>query len=116
MSAVRPAAGFRGAPVRRRAGKATAVSSWLDARKLNHVGPLLGVVGNELGECGGRARQCREAQFCKPCLRLTIGKPNVDLLVELVYQLGRCIPGCADAIPRARLVARNEFAYCRDIR
>src|SRR5215813_11444345 len=51
----------------------------LDASELDHLRPLLGFVGDQLSKVGGRARQRRTTR---------IGKGCVDLVVELVNDLG----------------------------
>src|SRR3954471_15875558 len=55
----------------------------------DHLAPLLGLGGDELAELGGRAGQHRAAQFGQPRLQFRIGKTGVDLLVELVDDIGR---------------------------
>ena len=55
----------------------------LDVRDPDHLAPLLGFVGDELSEVGGRARKHRATEVGKPRLHLGIGKGCVDLLVEL---------------------------------
>jgi hypothetical protein len=45
----------------------------LDARELDHLAPLLGLLGDELPEVGGRARKDWAGQFGKPRLDLGIG-------------------------------------------
>ena len=45
-----------------------------------------------------------------------ISETDIDLFVEPVDHLGRCVLGRADAEPGARLVAGHEFADCRYIR
>src|SRR4051794_23906836 len=62
----------------------------LEAGELDPLAPFLGFVCYELSEVGGRARQQRAAQISKPRLDLGIGKPSVDLLVELVDDLDGC--------------------------
>ena len=57
------------------------------------------------GEPGSRVPQVGKAS-----LDLGIGKASVDLLVELVDNLNRRVPGCTDALERAGLVAREKFA------
>src|SRR5712691_12883262 len=79
----------------------------LDARELDHLGPLLRVVGNELSEIGRRARDNLAAQVDEPGLDPRIGQARVDLVVEPVDDLGRRIARRADAVPGARLVARD---------
>jgi hypothetical protein len=53
-------------PVRRK-------SERFDAGELDHLGPLLGVVGNELAERGGRAGRERTTQLDQPRFDLRIG-------------------------------------------
>src|SRR5262245_35662280 len=53
----------------------------LDARELDHLGPLLGFLGNEFPEIGGRERDHGAAALGKPRLDLGISKAGVDLLV-----------------------------------
>src|SRR6266550_9494859 len=76
-----------------------AVSLRLDVGIPDHVAPLLGVVDNELAKLGGREREHVATQISKPRLDLRISKASVDLLVELVDDLGRRGPRCADAVP-----------------
>jgi hypothetical protein len=77
----------------------------LDVEGPDDVAPLLGFVGDELAKVGGREREHVATQISKPRLDLGISKASVDLLVELVDDLGRRGPRCADAEPTARLVA-----------
>src|SRR5262249_60410708 len=91
------------------------VSLRLDARELHPLAPLLGFVSDDLCEVGGRARQ-RLAEVSQTDLHLGVGEGRVDLLVELLDDLGWRVPGNADAIPRCRLVARHEFSHSGDIR
>src|SRR5262249_36611414 len=51
----------------------------LDAGRPDPLAPLLGFLGNELAEVGGRAGKHGAAQFNKPRLQLGIGKGGVDL-------------------------------------
>jgi hypothetical protein len=88
----------------------TAASVWLDTRRLDHLGPLLGLIGDKLSEVGGRSGQHSAAQIGEARLDLGIGERGVDLFVELVDDLSRRVPGRADAVPTARLIARHEMA------
>ena len=72
----------------------------LDVRRPDHLAPLLGVVGDELAEVGGRARQRRASEVSQLRLDFGIGEACIDLLVEPVDDFGRRIPRCADA-PKA---------------
>src|SRR5262252_2666159 len=56
----------------------------LDAGKLDHLCPLLGLLGDELAEVGGRAGHHGAAQVGKPRLHLGIAESRVDLPVEPV--------------------------------
>src|SRR5262245_46468855 len=76
----------------------------LDVEGADHLAPLLGFVSDELCEVGGRERECVAAQVGKPRFELGIDKASVDLLVELLDDLGRSGLRCADAVPAARLV------------
>src|SRR5215510_13188586 len=62
----------------------------LDAREPNHLGPLVGLIGDVLAEVGGRAWKGRDSQAGKPCLDAGVGEPGVDRLVEDTDKLGRC--------------------------
>src|SRR5580700_10710081 len=74
----------------------------LDVRELDHLGPFLGFVGNELAEIGRRASEWHGAQSGKPRLQCGIGEAGIDLLVELVDDVdGRALRR-ADAVERAR--------------
>src|ERR1700726_1950221 len=66
----------------------------LDVRELDHLGPFLGFVGNELAEIGWRAGKCHGAEIGKPLLQRGIGKAGIDLLVEPVDDVGWRVLGC----------------------
>jgi hypothetical protein len=51
----------------------------LDVGRQNHPAPLLYLVGDQLGEIGGRARQHGRAEIGEPRLEVGIGKARVDL-------------------------------------
>src|SRR5262249_18938518 len=87
----------------------------LDTRELDHLAPLLGVIGDELAEVGGSAWKCSGTQLGEPRLHLGIGESRVDLLVELVDDLGRRGLRCADAEPETRFVARHELTHSRHV-
>ena len=88
----------------------------LDVGGPDHLAPLLGLVGDELAEVGGRADKRCASQVGKLRLHFGIGESSVNLFVELVDHLDRCGLWCADAEPGDRLVARHEFAEGRDVR
>src|SRR5262245_6901159 len=56
----------------------------LDAGEPDHLGPFLGLGGDERGEVGGRAGERRAAQFGETRLDPGVGEPRIDLLVEPV--------------------------------
>src|SRR5262249_34573612 len=78
----------------------------LDVRRPDYLAPLLGFVGDELGEVGRRARKHRRAQIGNPRLHLGISEPSVYFFVEFVDYLRRRALGRTEAAPEARLVAR----------
>src|SRR5262245_55987767 len=94
----------------------TAASVGLDVGRPDHLGPLLGLFGDELAEIGGRADKRRASKVGKPRLHLGIGEAGVDLLVELVDDLRRRVLAYCAAIPVARLITRQELTHGRDIR
>src|SRR5262245_19755845 len=55
----------------------------LDVGLPDHLGPLLGFVGDELTEVAGRASKRRATQISELCLDLGISGRRVDLLVAL---------------------------------
>src|SRR5262249_6340559 len=87
----------------------------LDVEGSDDAAPLLRFVDDELAEAGGREREHGAAEVGKPRLDLGIGEESVDLRVELVDDLGRRGLRCADAVPGARLVARQKLPDSRDI-
>src|SRR6516164_9361717 len=88
----------------------------LDVRELDHLGPFLGFVSNQLAKIDWRARERRAAEVGDARLERGIVEAGVDLLVELVDDLGRRLIGRTDAVPLACLVARNELADGRNVR
>src|ERR1700692_3877565 len=54
----------------------------LDTRELDHLGPLLGFVGDELCVVGGRTGEYRAAKVGNPRLHRRIGKASVDFPVS----------------------------------
>ena len=87
----------------------------LDVGRPDHLAPLLGFVGDELAKVGGRASDHRAAEVGKPHLQLRIGEPGIDLIIELVDDLGGCVLGRADALPCARLVTGQKIAHRRNV-
>src|SRR5262244_206033 len=93
-----------------------AASLRLDAGEFDHLGPLFGFVGNQLSEVSRRSRQRHAAEVSDTGLHLRIVESRVDLLVELVDDLGRRGPWYAEAVPITHLVARQELTHGRDVR
>src|SRR5262249_17552302 len=88
----------------------------LDAGELNYLGPFLGFFGDQLAELGRRSRQRRAAEVSETSLHLRVVESRVDLLVELVDDLGRRGLRYAEAVPITPLVARQELTHGRDVR
>src|SRR5262249_17439798 len=88
----------------------------LDAGQLDHLAPLLGVVGDELTELGRRARKHRAAEVDKACFQPGIGGARIDPDVELVNESGWRVFRRMHADPLAPLEARHEIANGRDVR
>src|SRR5215467_387080 len=91
-----------------------AISLRLDVGRPDYLGPLLGLVGDEHSEIGGRAGKRRAAQIGKPHAQLGISESGVDLQVELINDVSGCTLRRADAIPGARVIARHEFGHGRN--
>ena len=83
------------------------------------IGGPLWVVKSQI-HAGGRGKgKFKEPQAGeKGGVRLarSIDEGSVDLLIELVDDLGRCGLRCTDAVPAARLVTRHDLGHGRDIR
>src|SRR5262245_5582117 len=88
----------------------------LDAVEFDHVGPLFRFLRNEFSKVGGRHRHRHAANVDEALLNLGIGEARIELSVERVHDLGRRAPRCADAVPGARLVTRQELSHGRDVR
>src|SRR6516165_6565659 len=82
----------------------------LDVGRPDHLGPLVGLLGDEPAEVGGRTRKHSATKVGKARLHLGIVERRVDLLVELVDDLGGRVLGRANAEPCTCLVARQGFA------
>src|SRR4029077_10313701 len=61
----------------------------LEAGALDDLAPLLDFLGDELAEVGRCTRQHGAAEVAEPCLHLGIDQRRVDLVVELLDDLGR---------------------------
>jgi hypothetical protein len=88
----------------------------LDARDLDHLGPFLGFVRDELAEARGRHRHRLGAQFGKPRLQLGVSQSGIALRVELGDDLGGRVLWRAEAVPGACLIAWYEITHRGDVR
>src|SRR5215510_7202640 len=88
----------------------------LDIGGPDHLAPFLGFVGDQLAELSRRPRQRRAAEVSETGLHLRVVENRVDLLVELVDDLGRRGLRYAEAVPITPLVARQELTHGRDVR
>ena len=107
---------FHGDPSNQERPAADGGSLRLDARELDYLGPFLGFVGDELAEVGGRTANTVAPRSANRAFNLGIGEDGIDLPVELVDDLGWRVRGHADAVPSARLIARQKFVDGRDVR
>src|ERR1700726_5090627 len=82
----------------------------LDFGRSDHLAPFLGFFDDELAEGGGRAHKRGFAQIRKVRLQLRSGETRIDLRIKLIDHLRRRVSGCANAEPRANLVAWHKFA------
>src|SRR5262245_44332897 len=83
-------------------GSEGSASFRLDIGGLYYLAPFLGFVGDQLAELGRRSRQRRAAEVGETGLHLRVVESRVDLLVELVDDLGRRGPRYAEAVPITR--------------
>src|SRR4029450_13341006 len=77
----------------------------------DHATPFLGLLGEVLSEFGGRSNKGRGAQLRKSGLQLCLGEARIDLLVQLIDNLGARVSWSANTIPGARLITRQEIAH-----
>src|SRR5262245_12171966 len=92
-----------------------AASLRLDAGEFDHLGPLLGFVGDQLSELSRRSRQRHAAEVSETGLHLRIVESRIDLLVELVDNLSRRGLRCTDAEPESPFVARHKLTDSRHV-
>src|SRR6266513_1275159 len=78
-------------------------SIYLDVRRADDLGPFLRGLGEELGVVGRRSGERRAAQIGEPLLHLGIAENRIDLVVELVDDLGRRVFRGAAAVDGGRL-------------
>src|SRR6516165_8343526 len=88
----------------------------LDAGGADDLAPLFGVLSNETGELGGRARKGSRADFGKARLERRVSERRIHVTIEsrddVVWRLRRC----ADAGPTDRFVTCHGVADRRDVR
>src|SRR6266853_1870722 len=87
----------------------------LDVGRPDHLAPLLGLVGDQLAEVGGRTRQRRAAHVSELRVDLRIGEGRVDLFVELIDYFDGRVSWCAYAHGEACLIARHKIGHGRDV-
>ena len=88
----------------------------LDVGELDHLGPPLGLLDDELVEFRWRRRLDRIAQVLEPRLEFRIDKRGVHLAVEQRDDLRRSVRRRADPGPAAADIARHRVADGRHIR
>src|SRR5260370_42328782 len=71
---------------------------------------------DEPAEVVRRAGKRRATDLGDPCLRPRIDKSGVELLVELLHDLGRHAAWRANTVPGARLITSQEIAHRRNVR
>src|SRR5262245_32804533 len=88
----------------------------LDVARSDHLAPLFSLFGDEPAELGGRAFEHSTAQVRNLRFDLGIGKAGFDRPIERFDDVGRRVPGRADAAPRTCFVAWNELGYRGNVR
>src|SRR5260370_18632067 len=81
----------------------------LDVGRADDLAPLLGFVGDDLAEVGGRTGNQRAAEVGQPNLQFGIGEAGIGLLVQPVDDLGGRFPPRAAAGPPPRPISPHEF-------
>src|SRR6516165_1847190 len=87
-----------------------------DIRGADHLVPFLSLVGNKLTECRRRTGEDIASQVDEAPCRLFVSHAGIDLLVELVDDLGGRSFWSDDPVPAVRLVARQKLAQRRNVR
>src|SRR5262249_47594709 len=88
----------------------------LDVGRTDHLGPFLRFVGDQLPKFDGRERENGAIEMGDPGLDRGIGEAGIDLLVELVNNLGWRISWRAYAGPEGRLEAGHEITHGWNLR
>ena len=89
---------------------------WLYVRGSHHFSPLLGIAYEQSFKFGGRALERGATELTKPRIEGRIGKAGINLLVKQFDDVRRRLSTRRDTEPNARLITRDEFADCGDIR
>src|SRR5262245_39871458 len=112
---ITPSAAIRGTKRYGKSFRSSAETSSLrlDVGGPDHLAPFLGFRGDQLAELSRRSRQRRAGEVSETGLHLRVVESRVDLLVELVDDLGRRGLRCAEAVPNTPLVARQETVHGR---
>src|SRR5262245_40744207 len=97
-------------------GMSARLSLWLDVCVADHLAPFLGFAGDDRSEIGRRAPKDDAAEVRKLGLQLGIGEASIDLLVELLDDLGGGLCGRADAEEGARFVTRHKLVHAWKVR
>src|SRR5579872_4652950 len=84
-------------------GAMTKTSIHRDACEFDHLAPLLGLIGNELAEFGGRHRFRKAAHFGQARHELGVLQRVVDRLVELLHDFRRRALRRGNAVETDRL-------------
>src|SRR5436309_13682062 len=86
----------------------------LRTRELDHLGPLLRFLNDDLAKILRSSVDQHPAHIVKACPDIGVGNCRIDLLVELVDDFGRRTFGSADPEPGACLIARHEVSHDRN--
>src|SRR5260221_5874679 len=85
------------------------------AGELDHLGPLLCICADECAEVCGRACKHRVAEVDDTRLHPGIGEARIDLLVELVDDLGGGVSLSAHPLPARCLLSPRAVAHPPDV-
>src|SRR6516162_3608416 len=88
----------------------------LDVCELDHRGPFFGGLSDQFAKFLRRHLNRLRAQFDEARLDRRIGDDPVDVLVELVDDVGRGPLRRANSEPAAALIAQNEFGDGGNVR
>src|SRR5207244_10757311 len=88
----------------------------LYVRSFQHFRPLLSIAYEQPFKFGRRALERGATKLTKPRIEHRIGKARINLFVEQFHDLGWRLSTRRNAEPNARLITRDEFADCGDVR